>query len=423
MGANATASGAPAGSAPAGRAETGNAPPDADTVRLALRLGWVLAELRGRYWWQGTPPATAPLPVDPPFALPLRPERTPAESRAQVCEAVVALARRLAVAEPFAAGEHGTGLPFPDRLEVVLAPLEADSAQLLSPPGTPGIDVAKRDAAWAGLALLVHEWDAQIQDGLTARADVLCNAYLLGRGLSECYWTLGPDVPAPGSAQEGRTVATDWTFLFGYERRCELSRLVGRIAGHLDALTPAAVSGSIEAWGAVAGDPGWRGDATSRAKLYEQLRRWYELLVLARDPTTFVKPYAVLRGWRTTRHAFRSLWPQLALALASAAAVGVLVWFLSTGRGTAGLNVLLGLFGGLGLSAAAVVGKAKNVAQQLLTRLRQDAYSDLVAIAVTCIPDLPGAGGKVTDRRLQEAVAARPLTTSTPLLDTGRAGP
>jgi hypothetical protein len=332
------------------------------------------------------------------------------------------------VAEPFAAGERSEGLPFPDRLEGALTLLEADSGLLLSPPGTPGVDVAKRDAAWAGLAELLHEWDGQIQNGLTARADVLCNAYLLGRGLSECYWTLGPDEPVPGSVQEGRTSATDWAFLFGYERRCELSRLVGRVAGQLDPLTPSAVSGSIEAWGAVAHDPDWRGDATSRAKLYEQLRRWYELLVLARDPTTFVRPYAVLRGWRTTRRAFRSLWPQLALAAGSAVLVGVLVWLLVAGKGFPAVKVVLGLLGALGLSSAAVIGKAKNVAQQLFTRLRQDAYSDLVAIAVTCIPAVPTGGAKEddrrvqteTDRRVREAVAKRPITTSTPLLETAR---
>jgi hypothetical protein len=190
------------------------------------------------------------------------------------------------------------------------------------------------------------------------------------------------------------------------------------VAAHVNSLTPAAVAGSIEAWGMVAAQPEWRGREDARTKLYEQLRRWYELLILGRDPTTFVRPYAVLRGWRTTRHAFRALWPQLALAGVSAGAVALLVWFLSTGHGSAGLNVVLGLAGGVGLTAASVVAKAKSAGQQLLARLRQDAYSDLVAIAVTSVPDHPGEGRKNTERRTREAVALRQLTPVTPLLDT-----
>ncbi|MCU1614328.1 MAG: hypothetical protein JWO98_1868 [Frankiales bacterium] len=405
-----------------------NAAPDSDTVRLALRLGWYMAELRGRYWWQGPRPSVTQLPVDPPHALPLRPERGEAESRHQTCETVDALALRLGVAapfdpaEPFAPfdptaqdGTSGSGR-FAVRLAAVVAPLEAEG-HLLSAVDRASPEAEKRDDAWAPVAALLHDWDAAIQDGFAARADALANAYLLGRGLAECYWALGPDDPAPGSLQEGTTVASDWEFLLGDGRRRELSRLVGRVGAHVNALTPSAVAGSIEAWGAVAKDPGWRAAPDSRSKLYEQLRRWYELLVLGRDPTTYVRPYAVLRGWRTTRHAFRALWPQLATALLSAAALGVLVWFLTTHHGTAALNVVLGLAGGLGLTAATVVAKAKSASQRLIARLRQDAYSDLVAVQMASIPAYPGEPEATTARRTRDAVTHRDLTPVTPLLD------
>jgi hypothetical protein len=186
---------------------------------------------------------------------------------------------------------------------------------------------------------------------------------------------------------------------------------------YVNALTPSAVAGSIEAWGAVAADPAWRQVPDTRARLYEQLRRWYELLILGRDPTTYVRPYAVLRGWRTTRHALRSLWPQLLTAVLSAGALGALVWFLTTSNGTAALNVVLGLVGGLGLTAATVIAKAKNASQRLLARLRQDAYSDLVAVQMASIPDYPGEAGEKTARRTREAVGNREITPVTPLLD------
>jgi hypothetical protein len=392
------------------------APPDSATVRLALRLGWYVAELRGRYWWQGPRPTLTELPVDPPHALPLRPERSPVESRQQACETVVVLAQRLGVDRPFHTDGSRDGLAFPERLATVIDPLEAEDAALLSPVDRPGPDAAKRDTAWEHVAELLHEWDAAIQDAFAARADVLANAYLLGRGLAECYWALGPDRPVPGTVQADRTAACAWEFLFGDGRRLELSRLVGRMAAHLDPLTPAAVAGSLEAWGLVAASEPWR-TVEGRERLYEQLRRWYDVLVLGRDPTTFVKPYAVLHGWRTTLHAFKALWAQLLLAAAAAGAVSALAWLVSTGQGSAALNVVLGLFGSLGLTAATVSAKARSAGQRLLARLRQDAYSDLVAIAVTCLPVHP-RGRKETQRQLRQAVASRRVTPSTPLLDT-----
>jgi hypothetical protein len=396
-----------------------SAPPDGDTVRLAIRLGWYLAELRGRYWWQGPRPSVTTLPVDPPFALPLRAERTQAESRQQSCQTVASIARRLAVEAPFdarAQDDADETVPFAVRFGAVTAPLEAEE-QLLSAVDPTGPEAQKRDDAWTPVASLLHEWDGAIQDSLAARADILCNAYLLGRGLSECYWALGPDDPAEGSLQEHTTAASGWAFLLGNGRRRELSRLVGRIGGYVNALTPSAIAGSIEAWGAVAGDPRWREVPDSRARLYEQLRRWYELLILGRDPTTFVRPYAVLRGWRTTRHALKALWPQLVTALLSAAALGALVWFLTTSHGYAALNVVLGLVGGLGLTAATLVAKAKSAGQRLLARLRQDAYSDLVAVQMASIPHYPGEAAEKTARRTREAVATRQITPVTPLLD------
>jgi hypothetical protein len=334
----------------------------------------------------------------------------------------VALARRLGVDAPFDSDGVPDSRPYSARWAAVIAPLEAEGAQLLSPAAGTGPAAEKRDTAWGHVAQLLHEWDAAIQNGFAARADVLANAYLLGRGLAECYWALGPDDPAPGSEQEGTTVASAWTFLFGDGRRAELSRLVARVGPHVNALTPTAISGSIEAWGAVAADAPWRSVGTSRDRLYEQLRRWYELLILSRDPTTYVKPYAVLRGWRTTMRAFRALGPQLLLALGSAAAVGAVVWLLSTDRGSALLSTVLGLLGVVGLTTATVVAKAKSAGQRLLARLRQDAYSDLVAIAITSVPDHPADGSKATERRVRQAVRDRPLTPVTPLLDTS-AGP
>jgi hypothetical protein len=135
------------------------------------------------------------------------------------------------------------------------------------------------------------------------------------------------------------------------------------------------------------------------------------------------QPYAILQGWRTSLHAVRACWPQLLLAVLGAAAVAAVVFLLATRQGSAVLTTALGLMGALGRTAATVVAKAKSAGQRLAARLRQDAYSDLVAIAVSNVPGHPDAGNQLpfgrpgTDQRVRKAVRSRQLTPSTPLLD------
>ena len=436
-----------------------DAVPGTPQVRAAIRLGWFIAEVRGRYWWRGQHPPVVQVPVDPPEALPLRPERTSAESRGAARAAAAHLATQLGVA---ARPADPDGPSFPQDLQRLAGSLERDGGRLLQPAGSgvPRTEAALRDAAWKEMAHLLHEWDSAIQDALTARADVLANGYLLGRGLAECYWAMaaeteaspdpdaageGPAAPrteARGGAAVGAAVAeavdeavvgeatvpatdgpegtaSSWEFLLGAPRRAELSRLVGRVAPHLPALTPTAVAGSLQVWGEVAVDPTWRAlDGVTR--LHEQYRRWYELVVLGREPTTYVRPYALLHGWRTTLRAFRGFWPQLLLATVSAALVTAVAYFLGTGQGTAWVTSVLAFLGTVGLTASGIAAKAKSAGQQLVARLRQDAYSDLVAVAVTVVPQPSGNQDKpdrATERRMRKAIRQRHITPVTPAPD------
>jgi hypothetical protein len=420
-------------------------PPAVGDVRGAIRLGWFVAEVRGRHWWRGERPPVVSMPEHPPWPLPLRPERTAAESRATARRVTAALAEQFGVA----GAPGGEGPSFPERLERLAGSLEEDGGVLLQRPpgGLTAADAALRDVAWAEMAQLVHDWDCAIQDALTATGDELANGYLLGRGLAECYWALAaegdppevrPERPAPGAGGAPAAVrqvvedavvsaagvpegsASSWEYLFGEARRAELSRLVGRLAPHLPALTPTAVAGSLQVWGDVARVPAWRQDAVPL--LYEQYRHWYELVVLGREPTTYVRPYALLHGWRSTVRAFRGLWPQLLLALLSAVAVTAVAYFLGTGRGQAWLTALLGLLGVTGLTASGVAAKAKSAGQQLITRVRQDAYGDLVAVAVSVVPPAPGGGPRAgqhrrTAHRVRAAVRQRHVTPVTPQPD------
>src|SRR5262245_27853033 len=72
-------------------------PDDAGTVLTAIRLGWSIAEVRGRNRPDAPPGATAGLPGLPGHALPLRVEQTPTELRIAAHAVLGAMARELGV--------------------------------------------------------------------------------------------------------------------------------------------------------------------------------------------------------------------------------------------------------------------------------------------------------------------------------------
>lgn len=400
-----------------------------EDVQLAIRLGWALAEVRGRNWSRARIPTGDALPVEPDCPLPLRPQRTAEELRQQAMRTLLVLADR------FQVGQH-----YGPQLNALTAEFMPSSAD------------AER---WQPIAVLIREWDAAIQDELSARSDSLACAYLLGRGLCECYWALGPeggdptvdgaaaargssgahraaDGPAAPRGPDGahphadgggavdRAPTDSWQFLLGPDRRDELNRMLGRTAPQLGPLTPVAVSGSLEAWGCVAADPRWRADPAGSNALYEQLRCWYELLVLRQDPTTLVRPYAMLRARHSALRLWRSFWPQLLLTLIALIAVAGFVVLLTTGSSTPLAKTVLALIGTIGLSLSTVLSKAKDATQVLMTRLRQDSYGDLVAIAATIVPPHPQDRRNGRRRRrppsqeiVEQAVSHRALTMTT----------
>jgi len=71
-------------------------------------------------------------------------------------------------------------------------------------------------------------------------------------------------------------------------------------------------------------------------------------------------------------------------------------------------KTLSAILAAVGFSLAGLTGTLKNSAQALLKRLRQDAYTDLVALAVQTAPPPP----RKSD--LQDAIRRRQLTPATP---------
>jgi hypothetical protein len=459
---------------------------DAHDVLSALRLGWSVAEMRGRSWPDGPPGEVIGMPDRLGHPLPLRIERGKTELRVEIQSVVAELAHKLGVDDApdgtrysAALGDkamllaHARAIKAADALREALGILQelgatdtTESARQVLAAGlvTQQDVVARRRQAlavaqashapeatvqleqascageeagqaalehvlealpqqspeaaaqaitqhleglaaaarrrWADMAELIWDFDAHIQDRLAAVSSSQANGYQLGRGLADTYWALNPGLE-DGSAS--------WSFLLG-ERRCdELSRLTGRLAAYMGEYTAPAIAGSLEVWKTVVTTPTWLGhpDQASVA-LYSQIRRWYELVILGQDPTTLIGPAAVMRNYRTLARAVKLFWPQLLATTLGLVALVTLVYLLNT-AGTAGwAKTLSGIVAAVGLSVAGLTGALKNSAQALLKRLRQDAYTDLVAIAVQTAPQPPDKSA------LQRAINHRTLTPVTP---------
>jgi len=391
-------------------------PDDYDAVMDALRLGWYIAEVRGRN------EGRAPLPVDKPpkrtrHALPLRIERSPDELRIEAQKVLGALAGRLkvdadsaskssfsdevdgaakALAGAAAAPALGSGTISPAQAPAVPAAVASAGTATADASGTPGVvdstapsptaTASPAGAADGGgldsLEELIFRFDAHIQDTLAAESDTVVCAYQLGRALAECYWALDPN-DADGWAS--------WSFLHGPERRSEIGRLLGRLSAYFHTYTAPAVAGSVAVWGNVAASSEWRNQASAYPALYQQVRRWYGLILLKQNPTTLIKPNQVLKDIRLVWRAVRLFWPQLLLAALAAAALAGFAYLLSASAVNSAAATVLGALGITGFSVAGLAAKVKNDAQAALTRLTQDAYTDLIAVAITTAPPPPAS--------------------------------
>ena len=420
-------------------------PDDAGTVLTAIRLGWSIAEVRGRNRPDAPPGASDRLPALPGHALPLRVEQTPAELRiaaqavlgamarelgvdsgganqTSYSQAIDAQARALATAREDAPAADAVAVPdgavapdgavpagavpagaavsdgtVPDGMvpagaaapDGAAAPVAVAAhvpaaghvpAAALAPAVASAPAAGDPAAQWDALQELIFKFDAHIQDTLALGPDTVASGYQLGRALAEPYWALDP------ALDTGSNPAA-WQFLLGSGRCGEIGRLVGRLGAYLHPYTAAAIAGSVQIWKHVADDKAWRSNAGDC--LYRQMRTWYELVVMQQDPTTLVKPYALTRNYRMIVRALRIFWPEVFGIIVAAAALSGFVVLLGENKVKPLLNSALGLIAITGFTTAGLLAKMKNQAQAMVTRLRQDVYTDLVAVAITTVPPMP----------------------------------
>lgn len=366
-------------------------PSDADEVLKALRLGWYVAEVRGRNRPDSPEPEAATRPPRMGHALPLRSERDAVELRIEAQAVLQKLSVNCGVnSDQFHADFAGEIESIADNM---------DDARK-----NPAADPSAEDL-WKQLTQTFFYFDAHIQDTLSSTSDTQATAYLLGRGLAEAYWALDPKAP------DG--TVTSWNFLMGDERCTELSRDVGRLSAYFNSYTAAAVSGSLAAWKKVAAQKTWRDQPGAPGKLYLQIRRWYELLVLGQDPSTLIKPYAILRSWKAALHAVSTFAVQLITLGLSLILLVVLTFLATYGKTSATVNTIIGILSALGITTAALQTNVKNQAQAASTRLRQDVYTDLVAGDITVLPNQPGKSREQMRKLTIRACQERTLTTAT----------
>jgi len=362
----------------------------------AVRLGWFIAEVRGRNRPDAPPGAAERLPGPPGHALPLHVEQTPTELRIAAQGVLAAMARNLGV--DGAGANHGSYTAAIEAQAEALAKARAGSTAALvaatdgaaapdaaaAVPSTVAavVSAAPGDPAaqWDALQELIFKFDEHIQDALALGPDTVANGYQLGRALAEPYWALNPAVDTDQSPAA-------WQFLLGSSRCSEIGRLVGRLGAYLHPYTAAAIAGSVQIWKHVAADKAWRSNA--HGYLYRQMRTWYELVVMGQDPTTLVRPYALTRNHRMIMRALRIFWPEVLGIVVAAGALSGFVVLLGENKVNSVLNSALGLIAIAGFTTAGFLAKLKNGAQAMVTRLRQDVYTDLVAVAITTVPDMP----------------------------------
>jgi hypothetical protein len=366
-----------------------------ERIRAALDLGWSMAELRGRLrYGHVEPPGTVDyqFPREQFHALPIGGEHSLTEQQIATRVAVGLLAERFGLDDPVPQqGEPAseTIRTLAIRLESSLDEAERSGTPVTRPDTYPaGSDVAK---AWEAVAGAIYYWDAQIQDGLGVSGELI-SAYQLGRGLSEAFWALNPDAPAPATRPSLDSTASppdpaSWEFLLGPRRRLMLGTYVTLLEGALTPLSGPAVRGPLARWGALVADDQVRNRSHEALEaLRGQLRNWREVLLGSRDPTSFAKHFGLRLALRQALRVMQTLPLETCLASIGIALLAVAGYALGSENTNHSLAILASVLGFFGVTGAGLLAKAKAQAAVLSGRLREAFYRDIVEAQATVLP-------------------------------------
>ena len=336
-------------------------PADQAKVRSAARLGWSLAELRGRLR-----PAVIPTEARhrAENALPLGAERSNREKSIEVEAAVAALAASLNVdlgIDKLSGQPTHPACLASERLRTLSQELAAAQAGTSSEP---------LGAAWREVTNFFYAWDAAIQDSFAAEPHQSA-AYQFGRGVAETRWALYQEITEDSDWRS-------WGFLLGSVRGQILDGLLARLADYYDPTTRHALSSSLGRWQALVLVGSNMSAPDTMAALKSQAFIWRDLIVGDRNGTGLVAPSDVLRKPGNFAPVLMHLWPE-ALVLGSSSLLLLFAAFLLSSSGNQTVGAVIGVLGILGVSGAALATRARAAAIGLLSQIHDQLYFDLAA--------------------------------------------
>lgn len=348
-----------------------------DRAKDLMRLGWAVAELRGRVGFGLNDPGRLiqAQPVRTDHALPLAEERSQAELRIEVKGVVAALATRTGLAFSGDGMEDADGnLPTKDSCTGVQRVIDLADAV------PEDIEAATRAPTWSAFTEALYKWDAFIQDQLASATFGESSAYQLGRGLAESSWMLDPATD-PASI-------SGWEHLFSAQRCVALTRLLERLDAALPDLSVQATKGSLAAWRRLAKDPAWRSQPLAPAYLRQQILIWRDLLVVGTDPQSLDKP-SLLQRISTILPVLRALWLQLVLVALFTIGLAFGAWLLTRHGQHGPWGEIVSGIGILGITTTSLSAKVKATGNSLVARLNTAVNADLVVAAATIVPPEP----------------------------------
>jgi hypothetical protein len=344
-----------------------------------MRLGWAVAELRGRVYFRSGDPGciAAKGVIRTHHSLPLSAERSAKELLIETKQVVQELAKRTGLELDGGQMKDSKGdTPAPPCTAVTrVAELADQVPEERSESSWP--------AAWNALTLALYQWDAAIQDALASASFGESSAYQLGRGLAECSWALDPDCPS--------NHVMGWEHVLGAQRCVFLTRLLERLTPAVPPETASAIKGSLAAWQRVARDSHWRKNTEPPGPVFlrQQIDIWRDMIVVGTDPRTFERSPALLQDIANIIPIIKGLWVQIVSALVSVGLLGLGVWSIIEYGNSKPWAALISALGVFGITASSLLANAKKKATGLVDRLQAAIAADEMAKAATIIPDRP----------------------------------
>jgi hypothetical protein len=352
-------------------------------IRDAMRLGWAVAEVRGRLRiGDDSRLATQRMPAHSGPALPLSIERSPAELRTEAQSVLSTLAAQWSTTYSVS------------WLALRMRPTSAQDDGL--PPAAEGEETAAyvcrlgdslRDArarkddpaaqhCWDVLAEVFYKWDASIQDTFASQPFGTSSAYQLARGLAETFWALDPNAKPHA--------ADSWCFLLGPDRRKRLESLINRLSPWMHAYTADALKGSLAQWSRIPCNGRRQPTDADLAALLRQIMVWRDLLLTGGDPMNLLEPKKGVAEARRVLPVVRGFIPELVLLAAAIIVLGLTAYLFA--QRDSGVGTVTAVLAGLGITGAGILAWVKSTAQDVTAQIRRAMYGNMVVDAATLLP-------------------------------------